>query len=108
MRVMAPIARPRAPVVGTRRLRLGRVLVPILVLAAYLLWPYLTLWQLDRALIADDRETLAGLVDLSAVRGEIRDKLNKESESAIGTMSDGFIDWACWRTPLRVRVWRAR
>ena len=93
MRVMAPLARPRAAVVGARRPRLGRVLVPILVLAAYLLWPYLTLWRLDRALIADDREALASLVDLSAVRGEIRDKLNKDSESAIGTLSDGFIDW---------------
>lgn len=93
MRVMTPLAGPPATGVAVRRLRFGRLLIPIAVLAAYLLWPYVTLWRLDRALIAEDREALASLVDLDAVRGEILGKLNKESESAIGPMSDAFIDW---------------
>jgi hypothetical protein len=78
--------RPR----GHRRVRL---LVLLLLVLGYLAWPYLTLWWLDRALIRDDQAALAGLVDLAAVREEIRRKLNKEVNSTIGPFSDGFIAW---------------
>jgi len=49
--------------------------------------------QLDRALAAGGPASLTGLVDLDAVRGEIRRKINKDSTSAIDRISDGFIDW---------------
>jgi len=93
MRATAPLAEPPAAGVDLRRPPFGRLLITVAVLGAYLLWPYLTLWRLDRALIANDRETLASLVDLDAVRGEILGKLNKDSDSTIGPMSDAFIDW---------------
>ena len=75
-----------------RRARL--VLLPTLaVLLLYLAWPYFTLWQLDQALVCGDAAALVRLVDLAAVRDEIKRKLNKDSASAIGDLSDPFIRW---------------
>lgn len=88
---MAALATARASGLGEGRKR--RLLVVALLLAAYILWPYLTLWRIDRALVADDRETLAALVDLGGVRAEILGDLNKESERPVRPMSDAFIDW---------------
>lgn len=62
-------------------------------LLGYLASPYLALWQLDRALRAPDPGALAGLVDLDAVRAEIKRKLNKEADSRLGPLSDPFIQW---------------
>jgi hypothetical protein len=62
-------------------------------LPAYLAWPYTTLWGLDRAVRSSDADAFADLVDLEAVRGEIKKKLNKDSDSAIGDLSDAFIQW---------------
>jgi hypothetical protein len=65
-----------------------------LVLSAYLVWPYVTLWRLDRALIQDDQTTLAQLVDLDSVRIEMRRQLNKEEvHGHAGPVSDSFIAW---------------
>jgi hypothetical protein len=55
--------------------------------------PYITLWQLDQAVRSADSSTLADLVDLDAVRSEIKKKLNKDEASAIGELSDPFIQW---------------
>jgi hypothetical protein len=74
-----------------RRWRLASL--ALLLALGYLVWPYIDLWRLDRALVRNDRETLAALVDLGAVRGEIAAKLNKERKSALGPPSDAFIDW---------------
>jgi hypothetical protein len=79
-----------------RRGRLRRALAPILLVLlalAYLAWPYVALWRLDRALVHNDRRTLARLVDLGAVRGEIARKLNKDEKSSLGPPSDAFIAW---------------
>ena len=78
----------------TRRTRLMR-LAPVLTLVAlaYLLWPYVALWGLSRAAADPDPAVLADHIDLTAVRDEIRRKLNKDSHSAIGTLSDPFIQW---------------
>ncbi len=82
----------RAP--NARRRRPARVLITLLLaLCAWLVWPYLTLWRLDRALIRDDRAALAPLVDLPAVRDAIRRSLNKEAGGTRGHFSDGFITW---------------
>jgi hypothetical protein len=59
----------------------------------YGLWPYSTLWRLEHAVARDDRVTLAGLVDLDAVRDEIARRLNKDQVSLIEAVSDSFIDW---------------
>lgn len=91
--------RPRLPTtsqlgtLGARPRPLGRILIPALVLLAYLAWPYVTLWRLDRALARGEPQDLAPLVDLEAVRDEIRRKLNKEASSTLGPVSDAFIDW---------------
>jgi hypothetical protein len=75
-----------------RRVRL--VLLPtVAVLLLYLVWPYFTLWQLDQALVSGDAAALDRLVDLAAVRDEIKRKLNKDSTSSIGDLSDPFIRW---------------
>lgn len=62
-------------------------------LVFYLAWPYVSLLRLDQALRNNDMAALAELVDLDAVRGEIKKKLNKDADSAIGDMSDPFIRW---------------
>ncbi len=96
MKVQAPLTQGRAAdtSVAGRRTRARRLLIPLLVLAlAYIAWPYVTIWRLDRALAAGGPASLTGLVDLDAVRGEIRRKINKDSTSAIDRISDGFIDW---------------
>jgi hypothetical protein len=63
------------------------------ILAAYLSWPYATLWRIDRAVRTAEAGRLADLVDLNAVRNEIKRKLNKDSASSIDTLSDPFIRW---------------
>lgn len=96
MRVQPPLAQGRSAdtSIAGRRTWARRLLFPLLVLAlAFAAWPYVTVWRLDRALAAGDPARLAGLVDLDAVRGEIRRKINKDSTSAIDRISDGFIDW---------------
>jgi len=74
------------------------VLTPaaILILALTILygaWPYVTLWRLELAAARDDRVTLVALVDLEAVRDEIARRLDKDRVSAIGAVSESFIEW---------------
>lgn len=84
--------RPRA---RGRGWSLGRVLGSSLALLmlGYLIWPYVVLWRLDRALTSDDRATLARLVDLPAVRAEIAHRLDKDANGRSETPSDAFIAW---------------
>jgi hypothetical protein len=87
---------PRVLLRRTRRRRrvLSWLLLPLAaLLLAYLVWPYASLWRLDRAVRSEDVEALAALVDLDAVRGEIKKKLNKDVSSRIGPVSDRFIHW---------------
>jgi len=67
----------------------------ILASLVYLAWPYLALWGLSRAVADADAgpDVLAARIDLAAVRGELRKKLNKDSPSTIGKLSDPFILW---------------
>jgi len=69
------------------------LLATAVLLALYLAWPYVSLWCLDQAVRNNDTAALAEHVDLDAVRGEIKKKLNKDADSAIGDMSDPFIRW---------------
>ena len=81
-----------------QRSRVGRrrpwwLLLPVLALLGFLAWPYVSLWRLSAAASDPDPSALAPLVDLDAIRGEIRRKLNKTASSAIGKVSDPFIQW---------------
>jgi hypothetical protein len=97
-------SRSRAPLLGRLRDRhwgpwrgrpyLRNVLLTIAVGAVFwLIWPYLTLWQLDRLVARDQAEALGAVVDIDAVRHQIRRRLNKDDDSVIGEVSDHFIDW---------------
>jgi len=81
----------RRPAGSARLKRWGLALV--LAGLVFLVWPYLALWGLSLAVADPDPEALAARIDLAAVRGEIRDKLNKDSSSTIGKLSDPFILW---------------
>ncbi len=71
-----------------------RLLIPLLVLLLlYGAWPYTTLWRMNRALLRGDQSAIEALVDLTAVRDELARRLNKDQESAIGALSDPFIEW---------------
>jgi hypothetical protein len=91
MRWLRPAAALRPA--RARQRRLIPVLAVLLLVLAYLLWPYVTLSRLDRALVRNDQAALADLVDLDAIRDEIRRKLNKDANGTIGPFSDGFIAW---------------
>ncbi|MEA3276764.1 MAG: DUF2939 domain-containing protein [Pseudomonadota bacterium] len=63
------------------------------ILILFFIWPYATLWRLDQAVRVEDSAGLAALVDLDAIRSEIKQKLNKDADSDIGELSDPFIRW---------------
>jgi hypothetical protein len=82
----------------TIRSRVGTIagvalIVATAALLVFIAAPYITLWRLDQALRSGESSALADLVDLSAVRGEIERKLNKDADSVIGELSDPFIQW---------------
>lgn len=65
----------------------------LLLLTAYIAWPYATLYQLNQAVSQSDMASLDRLVDLGAIRTEIKNKMNKEVDSAVGEVSSHFIAW---------------
>ncbi|MGH6736490.1 MAG: DUF2939 domain-containing protein [Methyloceanibacter sp.] len=44
-------------------------------IAAYVGYPYFTLYRIDRALLTDDKVTLQRLVDFPRIRGQLKDDL---------------------------------
>ncbi|QYZ66206.1 MAG: hypothetical protein OI74_15000 [Gammaproteobacteria bacterium (ex Lamellibrachia satsuma)] len=64
-----------------------------LLLVAYVVWPYTTVYQLDRTMQESDREAFAGLVDIRSIREQIKRKMNKDLESGVGDVSNEFVDW---------------
>ncbi len=65
----------------------------LLGLVAFVAWPYYHVWRLDQAAITADRQALADLVDLPAIREQIKRRLNKEVDSSVGDVSNAFVDW---------------
>ncbi|MBK5941660.1 DUF2939 domain-containing protein [Halochromatium roseum] len=59
----------------------------------YLLSPYITLWRLNFITVNGPTSALSSVVDIDAVHEQIQRRLNKERDSAIGEVSDAFIDW---------------
>jgi hypothetical protein len=72
-----------------------KTLVALLLLGlmGYVAWPYYHVWSLEQAVVRDDREALARLVDLPAVKEQIKRRLNKEVDSSVGEVSNAFVDW---------------
>ncbi|RLJ19161.1 hypothetical protein DJ031_09005 [bacterium endosymbiont of Escarpia laminata] len=64
-----------------------------LLVAAYMIWPFTAVFQLDRAMQESDREAFAGLVDIPSIREQIKRKMNKDLESGIGEVSSKFATW---------------
>lgn len=64
-----------------------------LLITAFLAWPYTAVYRLQQALLQDDRQLLSEMIDVAAVREQIKRKLNKNVESNIGDVSNGFVDW---------------
>jgi hypothetical protein len=65
----------------------------VLCAVAYVAWPYIGVWQLERVVVEHDQEGLARSVDLMAVRGEIKRRLNKEAGASVGNVSNAFVNW---------------
>jgi hypothetical protein len=65
----------------------------LILVAAFLIWPYTAIYRLDRALEQHHRQALDEMIDIQSVREQIKRKLNKNLESTIGNVSNGFIDW---------------
>jgi AcrR family transcriptional regulator len=77
-----------------RASRWRRWLLPLVLVAALLLlWPYLSLWRLNARVMNEPPAALEPMVNIEAVRDEIRRRLNKEADSRIGEVSDPFIAW---------------
>lgn len=81
-----------------RRLHLSArarwALIGVAVVAGlYLMSPYFALWRLDRTAVNGPTSALSALVEIEAVRDQIRRRLNKEQDSRIGEVSGPFIDW---------------
>ena len=65
----------------------------LLIVTAFLIWPYTAVYRLDQALVRNDQQALSEMIDVDAVREQIKRKLNKNVQSNIGDVSNGFIDW---------------
>ena len=73
-----------------------KTLVSLLVLCCsvmFVAWPYYTVWELERAAVLNDVPAMNRLVDLQAVRDQIKRRLNKEVDSTVGDVSNAFVDW---------------
>jgi len=80
--------RPRIPD------RLRWLLIGIAVAASlYLVSPFITLWRLNVIVVNGPTSALSTLVDIEAVRDQLKRRLNKDRVSTIGELSDPFIDW---------------
>lgn len=88
LRPALPHRRPWLPA------RVRWVAVGLLIIASlYLVSPFISLWRLDRTTVNGPTSALGSLVDLDAVREQILSRLDKDRPSAIGEVSDAFIDW---------------
>ena len=67
--------------------------VLILVLATFVSWPYAYLYRIDKALHEGDRDTLSRLVDLEAVRAEIKRNIDRDVDTALGKDTGSVLGW---------------
>ncbi len=65
----------------------------LVLLLAFLAWPFTVIYRLDQALIENDRQALELLLDVESIQQEIKRKMNKNVESTIGDVSNSFVEW---------------
>ena len=65
----------------------------IVLLLAFLAWPFTAVYRLDQALAANDLAAVEQLVDIESIQQQIKRKMNKDVESSIGEVSNSFVDW---------------
>jgi hypothetical protein len=69
------------------------VILVVTVLLTYVILPYVQWWRLECAAISNDHDVLSALIDLSAVHGAIKRRLNKNFPEANSKPSDAFVAW---------------
>ena len=67
--------------------------VLITTLCVYIGWPYAYAYRIDKALSESDRGTLNRLVDIEAIRLEIKRSIDREMDTALGADSEGILGW---------------
>ena len=65
----------------------------VLLFLTYLSWPYFYVYRIDRALAGGDRVTLAKLVDLHAVRNELRRSMEQGVTNTLGKEPGNVLGW---------------
>ncbi|MEM7407528.1 MAG: DUF2939 domain-containing protein [Pseudomonadota bacterium] len=63
------------------------VVIVLLTALALVSWPYIYVYRLDQAVAANDPVRLARLIDMDAVRTQVKAELDREVDGAVG--SDG-------------------
>ncbi|MCH9669832.1 MAG: DUF2939 domain-containing protein [Gammaproteobacteria bacterium] len=69
------------------------VIIVVFTLLALLAWPYVYLYRLDRAVTDNDLPTMESLVDIEAVRDEMKRKVDKGLSSTIGGNPGSVMGW---------------
>lgn len=109
--IFVPSVVQRARAIAVRGWRLlGRVLKwPLIVVLSLTLlfgiWPCIILWDLNQALFQGDHRAMERLVDLDAIRGQLKRRMNKDRRSAIDHLSDDFVQWLDAGLNRRGRAW---
>ncbi len=65
----------------------------LLLLLAYIAWPYVTILRLDRAATSNDLNSLEHLVDLSAVQQAFKERMEQGLQGALGQESGPMFDF---------------
>ena len=65
----------------------------LLLLLAYIAWPYVTILRLDRALTNNDLTSLEHLVDLEAVQQELKERMDQGLHGAVGREKNPMLDF---------------
>ena len=65
----------------------------VLAVCVYIVWPYAYLYRIDKALVESDRVTLNRLVDLAAIRAEVKRTIARDMDNALGADTQGVLGW---------------
>lgn len=64
-----------------------------LILALFVAWPYTTLYRLDRALAHNDEAALVELLDITAIRAQMKRNIERDMSNALGGDSHTVLGW---------------
>ncbi len=65
----------------------------LLIFAIFVAWPYTTLYRLDRALSHDDEAALVELIDITAIRAQMKRNIERDMSSTLGGNSHTVLGW---------------